>query len=654
MAEDDNLDELLEAMERRARRLSSTGRSYSRGDTPNFGRSASALLRDPVIKVGDAIGENYEVERIIAQRPGSTVVAVRHRFVQRLFAMKLLPADLASRAEYVERFKDEARATSMIGHDSIVFVTDFGRSTRFGFYYVMEYLDGDTLDERLQRAERLSTQAALEIAVCAGGALAAVHELGIVHRDICPKNLMSHRGDGAETWKLLDFGLSSRVMRSSDAMTMFSDPRYVAPEVAAGDEIGELADQFGLAAVLYHALFGQPPWPGRTWTSATAESWTLPETDFALVEEVGPLVHKVLMRAMSPSLSDRFADVDSFVSAFQRATGHSRRATIPPLDIRDAARGLAGISIADADVTIGTSFDSEAADDIAFEPDAAEPPSVEISLEALSALRPKIHMAFQNAARLRREWRRNLISGGLFVPTDAQLEADREIVVVLAYGPTGVEAPFHARIVERIETQPQGLSVQIDESQHDEVQSFVTGLDLGIIDPRARITPVKSLTADADLTSEGAFVLSRLPEPTTMGKLRAHFGSLPMDLDEIVGQLAEHGWLRVETGRDRASSRPGDTIRAMPGQRHAFVRRTLERAEMFRSQGNYMAEIETLELAAQRFDEAEFHYRIAVARMQFLNDVDGAIAAIERATELAPDSSTYARALLEMKKLGET
>ncbi len=660
MSENDELDELLAAMERRAERLTvSSGGAAAARATDSFGRLPSVLSRTAatLIKPGDAIGENYEVERVLDERSGSTVVLVRHRFVERLFTIKLLPTELASNSEHVARFRDEARATSMIGHENIVFVTDFGRSSRFGFYYVMEYLDGETLHARLNRAERLSAQAALEIALCAGGALAAVHELGIVHRDVCPRNLMSHRGDGEETWKLLDFGLSSKVVRAADAIALYEDPRYVAPEIAVGEDISDLSDQFSLAATLYHVLFGSAPWPNRTWTTATPQSWTEPETTDDLIREVGPYLRRVLVRAMAAEPNERYPNVDAFVAAFQRASGRSRRATIPPIDVGEATRSLAGYEGA-ALVTIGTTFDSEVSEvtvDDQFEAD--DPPSIEISLDMLSSSRPKITIAFQSAARLRREWRRNLIGGGIFVPTEKALAADTPVVVAIKFAPSGDEAAFGARVVQFVDGSPCGLSIQINPDLVDGLHQFLFELDLGLLEHHAMVTPLRKLTEDADLTSDEAFLLSRLPEATTVGRLRSMFASLPMDLEDVVARLVDKGWVSLgQTARARIGSRGGTphglaAVKGEKTQREDFVRQALQRADFFRSQGNFMAEIETLELASGRYNEPEFHYRCALSKVQFLNDIPGAIEAMRKAVEFAPQTPKYTKALAELERL---
>lgn len=672
MASDEELDELLEKMERRADRLHevSTARSSLR-ESDSFGRLPSALASSlPGPRIGDAIGENYEVVDILGRTEGSSVLLVRHRGVDRLFAMKLLPTDLAKDQARVERFQEEARATSMIGHENIVFVTDFGKSSRFGHYFVMEYLDGETLAARIAREGPQPLETTLNVAVCAGSALAAVHELGIVHCDVAPENLMSQKGDGDETWKLLDFGLSTRVVGGEAAFGLYQEPLYVAPEQALGADVEPAADQFALAAVLFHMLVGRPPWPGRTWTNATPDRWSPPaQLPSDVRNDVTEFIDGVLLKALHPDPAKRHQNVEAFVASFQRASGRSRRPTIPPIDLEDAARAVRGYAAA-ANVTIGTTFGSEPSEsgELEVDPfDFTDPPSVEISLDLIPNARPKLTMRFQHAARLRREWRRNLVSGGLFIPTERSIAAGTAVVAVIHFAPTGQEAAFPAKVIGF--TQPgdatsAGLAVEIDADLRDALHAFLYGLDLGLLNPMTMVRPLRALDQDANLTANEAFFMTRLIEPTTVGRLRSMFASLPLDLDELVASLEEQGWVAVEgqeLPRGRTKSKPGnENIKAtLPGvpamsperERDEFVRLTLQRADYFRNQGNFLAEIETLELAAQRASEAIFHYRIGLSRVQFLNDLAGALTALRRACELAPDNEKYATALREMERL---
>lgn len=666
MSNEEDLDDLLAKMERRADQLQRSGTRTVK-DTDNFGQTPSALAKSRLglPKPGDAIGENYEVVRVIGQGDVSTVLLVRHRGVDRLFAMKLLPQALANDAAHVGRFKEEARAASMIGHENIVFVTDFGKSNRFGFFYVMEHLNGDSLAARLAAGKPLQMDVAVNVAVCAGSALAAVHELGIVHRDVRPENLMSHRPDGNEeqTWKLLDFGLSTKVVQGAEALGLQAEPLYTAPELALGtDDIDARADQFSLAAVLYHMLVGRPPWPGRTWTTATPERWTPPAIDPQKAPDVSPFMQQVLFRALSADPGDRFEDVENFVASFQKTSGRSRRPTIPPIDFEEAARAAAGQN-ASASVIIGTTFESEVSEvSIDEHVEMDDPPSIEISLGTLPNTKTKLTMTFQHAARLRREWRRNLVSGSIFVPTETRIAPGTSVVFALHYAPSGAEATFPARVMEQAEPgvqNPGGVAVEVDAEVRDRLYDFLYELNLGLLDASSIVKPLRKLTEDADLTSDEAFLLSRLPEPIGVGKLRGMFASLPLDLDEIVGQLHDKGWIAIVGGRrQRTRSRPGNATppRPMHGERthrNEFVRLTLQRADFFRSQGNFLAEIETLMLATQRYDEPEFHYRVALSKVQFLNDVKGSLLAMGRAVELDPDNEKYRQTLTELERFDQ-
>jgi serine/threonine protein kinase len=651
---DDDLDELLSKLERRADRLSAPASKNVR-ESDSFGRLSSAIGKKEIAgrpKPGDAIGESYEVEEVIGHTDTSTVLKVRHRGVERHFAMKLLPHELATDDERVERFQDEARATSMIGHENIVFVTDFGRSNRFGLFYVMEYLNGPTLAERLKGGAQ-EIEDALNVCLCAGSALAAVHELGIVHRDVRPGNLMSHTADGEETWKLFDFGVSSQVVGADEALGLYGEPLYVAPEQASGAEVDARADQFALAAVLVHVLCGRPPWPRRTWTTATTQSWTAPRLDE--LKKDSRYLHRVLMRALAVEPADRFDDIESFVAAFQRASGRSRRPTIPPIDLQEAARAVAG-QYASASVTIGTTFESEVSEVSEAEvQELGDPPSVEISVDMLADARTEVVMDFQHANRLRREWRRNLVSGGIFIPTERTIAAGTSIVVTIRFSPTGDEESFPGHVMEAgDEADPRGLAVEIEPGLRDRLHAFLYGLNLGLLKPSAVVRPKVDVSESSDFTADEAFLMTRLTKPTAVGRLRSAFASLPIDFEEILDQLLEKDYVEIVGGkrrRSRSQAGGGGKKKSETSQQRHFVRMTLERADYFRSQGNFLAEIETLELASERVEEPEFHYRAGLSRVQFQNDFDGAIASMRRAVELAPGVERYTKALAELERL---
>lgn len=673
MAKDEDFDELLAQLERRANRLLDPSTEEIR-QSSSFGRLPSVIAASPgAPKPGEAIGENYEVVRVLGRTESSNVLLVRHKGVDRLFAMKLLPQELARDKARVARFQDEARATSMIGHENIVFVTDFGRSNRFGLYFVMEYLDGETLAALLDRDTKLSVKTALAVAVSIGSALAAVHELGIVHRDVRPENIMSHQGDGEPNWKLFDFGLSTQVVKREEAFSLFEEPSYVAPEIAAGDPVDATSDQFSLAAVLYHMLTNRRPWPNRTWTTATPDRWTPPEPIARFRDDIGEFVDGVLMKALDPRPQSRFQSVEHFVASFQRATGQSRKPTIPPIDAVDAERAAQGQYAA-----ASVAFDTEepepapAAGQTAPVPSTREkpvqqknPPSVQVLMQMIPNARPKITMDFLQVDRLRREWRRNLITGGVFVPSARRIEPGTPVIISLRFALTGQEAAFSARVIDYNDggdKNPAGLAIEIDEHLRGSLHKFLFDLDLGLLDARSIVRPLRDLDPNADLSADEAFFLSRLSGPTLVGTLRGIFASLPIDLDDIASGLQEKGWVAIEgevkartrssAGRDpaRTTIHPGQPS-TPESESKEFVRVTLQRADFFRSQGNFLAEIETLELGAVRTLEPELYYRAALTRVQFLNDFEGAIESMRKACDLAPNNPKYAKSLYDLERL---
>lgn len=658
MSNDDEMDALLDAMERRAGRLKDESTSRLR-ETDAFGHTGlvKAAKQSPLPRPGDAIGENYEVVKLLGQGEDSHVLLVRHRGVDRTFAMKLLPQALARDESSVARFQDEARAASKIGHENIVFVTDFGKSNQFGFFYVMEYLDGEPLSAWLERDGKLPREEVLNLALCTGSALAAAHDLGVVHRDVRPENLMSHRGESnAVVWKLLDFGLSTPVMPEHADLSLYREPLYVAPELAAGLDTDARADQFSLCAVLYHCFTGHPPWPKRRWTTAVPDEWTPPKltTNDATTMSVG--IRLALMRGLSCSPEDRFDSVEDLLSKLQRGSSRSRQPSVPPIDLQEAARALSG-QAANASVTIGTTFESEVSEVSEAEQDAEpkdefhDPPSVEISLDLLPNARPKITMVFQSAARLRREWLRNLVTGGLFVPTERHLAPKTPCMVTLRFEPTEAEATFPASVLGPAPqgSATRGLAVQINESLQDTLQQFLRELDLGLLAPYSLVRPLRSLTKDSEVTADEAFLLDRVRGPIRLGELRGMFQSLPLDLDDLIAGLVDKGLLAVD-GTEKPSRRPSN-VPSETTARNEFVRLTLQRADFFRQQGNFMAEIETLKLATDRYPEPELYYRIGLSKVQFLNDADGAVESLQQAVQLAPGEKKYEQALREAQNL---
>jgi hypothetical protein len=191
--------------------------------------------------------------------------------LRRKVALKLLPAEFTRDAGRVRRFEQEARAASALNHPNIITIFEIGAEN--GAHFIAtEFIDGQTLRQRLE--EKLTINAALDIAIQIASALAAAHEAGIVHRDIKPENVMVRR-DGIV--KVLDFGLAKLTEQRPDAVdseaptiakvntdpgTVMGTASYMSPEQARGQEVDARSDIFSLGVALYEMLAGRAPFSG--------------------------------------------------------------------------------------------------------------------------------------------------------------------------------------------------------------------------------------------------------------------------------------------------------------------------------------------------------------------------------------------------------
>jgi serine/threonine protein kinase len=222
--------------------------------------------------VGAAIAGKYRVRRIVGGGSMGVVCEAEHLEIGKRVAIKLIDASLAGLSDVALRFRQEARATSLVESHHIVQVFDVGTDERLGLYLVMEYLTGQDLASRLSREKRMPTDAAVRIAVQVGRGLAKAHEAGVVHRDLKPANIfLCTSEDEHPVVKILDFGISKVLATSKvgsapglkltrDGMVV-GTPQYMSPEQAQGYSIDERSDVWALGLVLYEMLAGRPAYP---------------------------------------------------------------------------------------------------------------------------------------------------------------------------------------------------------------------------------------------------------------------------------------------------------------------------------------------------------------------------------------------------------
>jgi serine/threonine-protein kinase len=207
----------------------------------------------------------YRIIRKLGAGAMATVVLAEQKSLSRLVAIKILPRRFSEDPDYVARFYKEGRAAAQLNHPNIVHAYEVNRAGDH-HYFVMEYVEGKTVYDRIIEEKRLSEDEALNIMIQSTRALQHAHERGLIHRDIKPKNLML---TSAGVVKVADLGLARNVddieMAEAEKGRAYGTPFYISPEQIRGEvNIGPQADLYGLGATCYHMVTGRVPFTGKS------------------------------------------------------------------------------------------------------------------------------------------------------------------------------------------------------------------------------------------------------------------------------------------------------------------------------------------------------------------------------------------------------
>jgi len=208
------------------------------------------------------LGGRYRILGALGEGGMGVVYSAMHVDLDKRFAVKVLRAELGHATLLEQAFRHEARAASRIGHPNIVEVSDFGRAEDGSLFMVMEYLEGESLRNRLERTHTVPVGRGLRILLQVAQALGAAHERGIVHRDVKPDNVMLLRRDEDDFIKVLDFGLAHAL--GVPKGTIWGTPQYMPPEQATGGEHDHRVDIFAFGVLAYETLSGSMPYEIRT------------------------------------------------------------------------------------------------------------------------------------------------------------------------------------------------------------------------------------------------------------------------------------------------------------------------------------------------------------------------------------------------------
>jgi tRNA A-37 threonylcarbamoyl transferase component Bud32 len=207
--------------------------------------------------IGTVLSGRYKLEAKLGSGGMSTVYLARDTTLDRQVAVKVLHREMSEQADQLERFRQEARAVAKLSHPNVVAVIDAGEDGGHP-YIVFEYVEGETLKQRINRVGALDAQEALAYAIEIARGLTVAHNRRMIHRDIKPQNVLI---DSEGRAKLTDFGISRQL--EQDGMTatgrVLGTTDYVAPEQAMGHPVDQRSDVYSLGVVLYEMLTGQVP-----------------------------------------------------------------------------------------------------------------------------------------------------------------------------------------------------------------------------------------------------------------------------------------------------------------------------------------------------------------------------------------------------------
>src|SRR5437763_2421211 len=268
--------------------------------------------------VGDLIAGRFELEELVEHGGMSSVYKGRDRMLERNVALKVLHPHFGEDAEYVERFRREARAVAQLSHPNIVTVIDRGASDGHQFI-VFEYVEGENLKQMLGRSGPLPVRRAIELAIQVADALAFAHAHDLVHRDVKPQNILI---DAAGDAKVTDFGIARSLDVEhgvTETGTVLGTSNYLSPEQAAGQPVTPATDVYSLGVVLYELLTGEVPFRGDNLVVVAMKHVTEhPPSLLGQRADVPPRLARAVERALEKDPARRFASMDAFANELRR------------------------------------------------------------------------------------------------------------------------------------------------------------------------------------------------------------------------------------------------------------------------------------------------------------------------------------------------
>jgi hypothetical protein len=269
-----------------------------------------SLLPDPtLLAFQTAVAGKYSIDRELG-RGGMGIVYLAHELhLDRLVAIKVLPPERASDPALRERFLREARLAAKLSHPNIIPIHSVAESGDF-VYFVMTFVDGVTLTERVRSRGPLSVADGVRMLREVTWALAHAHSLGLVHRDVKPDNILIETSSGRAL--VADFGIAA-VLADTEAHAAAGTPEFMSPEQASGSAIDARTDIYSLGATLYESLVGDTPFDGNThFEIMTRHLNDPPQPPSVRGVAIPAVLEQALMRSLAKNVEDRFPSARDF------------------------------------------------------------------------------------------------------------------------------------------------------------------------------------------------------------------------------------------------------------------------------------------------------------------------------------------------------
>lgn len=563
---------------------------------------------DLVLRPGDRFQNYYLCEKEL--RPDSYLV--KHIGLLQNFELQFCPP---VDPQIFEHFKNGTSRAAMSADDRLGFVLEIGSDVEYGNFIVHEYVDGRRFGHFLDLDTPWSIEEALDFATAIGQALSTLHELGLAHGLTNSDAIRFHQESG---WKLIP-----------ELPNTSGNWRPMAPEIAHPTDTTAASDQYVLAALLYRMLTGSFP-EGRSPLQPSSLRVDLPNH-----------FDRALMKALSPDPKNRWENLSEMLSTLRRGVRFWRQPSIVPFDAREASMLL----------KLHPDLESMA-------PALQKRPSSVLvrapNIQTSADMNRQLHVTFDSMARLRREFRRNIVFGCLFVPmVDPPMPGtDVDVSVGLAShsGPDCVRlVGTITNVTEGDSVRPSGCGILLDETETARLHEWLETIEMfGGITPETVVEAGSIELGDANVSADGVFVASYIVGPTSVASLRASLMGLPIDVDSILKELIQAKVIQsTDTGGLAEMSQPA-------GSREAFAEATrrisalpfdetdrkilLERIREFDQNFNRLgAQLLTERALAIYPDDAGLIAQRAIQLARYELKWEEARDMMKRACELAPD-----------------